>query len=103
MNHVNLVGQMTNVPTFFQLPNGRRTAHFTLITSEMVLDQDGNSKETKQWHRVFAWGKWVRVLEQLGAKGLQIAVEGKLTSRFYFKGGKREFVAAVEVNDLIIL
>jgi single-stranded DNA-binding protein len=50
-----------------------------------------------------AWGRWVKVLEELSVVGMEIAVEGKLTTRFYQKDGTRRFVSEVEVNDLIIL
>jgi hypothetical protein len=34
---------------------------------------------------------------------MEVAVEGKLTTRFYDKGGEKRFISEVEVNDLVIL
>ena len=45
----------------------------------------------------------VQVLEELGHVDLEVAIEGKLTSRFYQKGGEKRFVQEVEINDLVIL
>lgn len=104
MNHVNLIGKMSSNPKVVQLGNGRKVAKFTLSTQETYLDSEGNQKSKKEWHRLFAWGKWVQVLENLGSSGLGVAVEGKLTTRFYQdKRGERKFISEVEVNDLVFL
>lgn len=103
MNHVNLIGKMSSDPRFYELPNGRRIAQFTLSTTETVLDENGNSKKKSHWHRVAAWGKWVKVLEELGTKGIDLAIEGKLTTRFYERQGQKHFISEVEVNDLILV
>ena len=104
MNHVNLIGQMSSDPKFVYLPNGKRVAKFSLSTRETYLDDEGNTKNVNNWHRITAWGKWVSVLEQLGRKGQALAIEGKLRSRFFNdqKGGKKA-ITEVEINDLVIL
>jgi single-strand DNA-binding protein len=104
MNHVNLIGLMTNAPKVVELENGRRIARFSMSTKETYLDDEGKTKHVNNWHMVTAWGKWVSVLEELGAKGQALAIEGKLRSRFYKgKDGGSKSVTEVEINDLIIL
>ncbi len=103
MNHVNLIGKMASAPRYYELPNGRRVVQFILSTSEVYLDEKGKTKRKSNQHRIAAWGKWVQVLEQLGKVGMELAVEGKLTSRFYERSGEKQFISEVEVNDLIIL
>ena len=103
MNHVNLIGKLASVPRYYELPSGRKIAQLTLSTQETVLDDEGKTKKTNDWHRVSAWGRWVQVLEELGQKGMDLAIEGKLKTRFYEKSGKKQFISEVEVNDLIIL
>ncbi len=103
MNHVNLVGKLTSEPRFYELPTGKKVAQFTMSTKEIYLDEEGNTKNKSHWHRMSAWGRWVKVLEELGVVGMEIAVEGRLTTRFYQKDGNKRFVSEVEVNDLIIL
>lgn len=103
MNHVNLIGKMTSTPRFYDLPNGRRVAQFTMSTKETFLDEEGNTKKKSHWHRMSAWGRWVQVLKELGTEGMELAVEGKLTTRFYDKGGEKRFISEVEINDLVIL
>jgi len=103
MNHVNLIGKLTSAPRFYELPSGRKVAQFTMSTKETYFDEEGNSKDKKHWHRMSAWGRWVQVLEELASVGMEIAVEGKLTTRFYLKSGEKRYISEVEVNDLIIL
>lgn len=103
MNHVNLIGKMCSTPKIVELKNGRRIAKFSMATKEMVLTPEGNTQKRTQWHRLTAWGKWVKVLEELGANGMELAIEGKLTTRFYKQNGVKRCVSEVEINDLVIL
>ncbi len=103
MNHVNLIGKLSSDPKIIQLENGKRIAQFTLTTKEQYLDETGNVKSKSQWHRISAWGKWVKVLEELCEKGMQVAVEGKLVTHFYSAQGAKKTQVEVEANDIIIL
>ena len=103
MNHVNLIGKMASSPKYYELPNGRKVAQFILSTNEVYLDEKGKTKGKSHQHRLAEWGKWVQVLEQLANVGMDLAVEGKLTSRFYERAGEKHFISEVEINDLIIL
>lgn len=103
MNHVNLIGTMNSAPRFYVMPNGRRVAQFTLSTNESYMDESGEIKRKSHQHRLAAWGRWAKILEELGNEGMQLAIEGKLTTRFYEKGGEKRFISEVEVNDLVIL
>lgn len=103
LNHVNLIGKMSSEPRIVQLKDGSKVIKFSLSTKETYLDKDGSLKNNTNWHRITAWGKWVPVIEQLGAKGLALAIEGRLKSNFYRVNGKNTSYSEVEVNDLIIL
>ena len=104
MNNINLIGKISSDPKVIELSDGKKIVQFSLATKESYLDEAGNVKNKKQWHRISAWGNWVRVMEELGQKGLNLAVEGRLKSRFYqTSSGERRQVTEVEVNDLIIL
>ena len=51
-----------------------------------------------------AWGNWVNIIEHQASKGTNIAIEGRLTTRFYqdTKGVKKS-ISEVEINDLSII
>jgi len=104
INHVNIIGKLTSDPRIAVLPGGRKVAQFSLSTNETYLDENGKPCVKQNWHRMTAWGRWVNVLEELCTKGISVAVEGKLVSRYYrLDNGKRQMVSEIEVNDLIIL
>ena len=103
MNHVNLIGYMTAEARHVQLEDGKQLMRFTLATKEQFLDADGIMRKRSQWHLLSAWGRWTKVLETYGAKGVHLAIEGKLVGRFYRAGGQRRFVTEVEINDLVVL
>lgn len=103
MNHVNLIGKLSSLPKVIELSNGRKIAQFTMSTKEMYLDESGKPKTRSNWHRITAWGKWIQLLEEFGQQGMDLAVEGKLVTRFYGNQGVRKCVSEVEINDLIIL
>lgn len=103
MNHVNLIGKVSSAPKVIELNNGRKLAQFTMSTKELYLNEKGETKTRSNWHKLVAWGRWVNVLEELGTVGMDLAVEGKLVTRFYHEANKRKSSTEVEVNDLIIL
>jgi len=103
MNHVNLIGKISSSPTFTQLEDGRKIAKFSMSTKEIYLDPQGKTKTRNNWHLLTAWGRWIKVLEELGNVGSTMAVEGKLVSRFYNSNGQKKFISEVEVNDIILM
>jgi single-strand DNA-binding protein len=103
VNHVNIIGRMASEPKIAVLPGGRKVAQFSLATKESYLDEEGNVCVKQNWHRMTAWGRWVTVVEELCTKGLNVAVEGRLVTRFYRLNGKQQMFSEVEINDLIIL
>lgn len=104
MNHVNLIGKISSEPKVISLGNGKKLAQFSMSTEESYLDDLGNTLKKDQSHRITAWGNWVAILEELGQKGIQLAIEGKLVSRFYKnQAGDRKFITEVEINDLVLL
>jgi single-strand DNA-binding protein len=103
MNHVNLIGKVCSAPKVVELPDGRKIAQFTMSTKEVYFDATGKTKSRSNWHRLTAWGKWVKILEEMCQEGMDLAIEGKLVTRFYQNRGERKFISEVEINDLVIL
>jgi single-strand DNA-binding protein len=103
MNHVNLIGKISSHPRVTELQDGKIIAQFTLSTTEKYVDAKGEQKKRTNWHRLSAWGSWVKFLENRGKPGVELAVEGRLVTRFYGKPGTRKVVTEVEINDLILL
>ena len=101
MNHVNLIGKLCSAPKFRIAEDGRKIANFTMSTHEVYLNEKGDPQKINHWHRLTAWGNDLKALEELGERGRQMAVEGKLSTRFYIdKSGQRISSSEVLVNSL---
>lgn len=103
-NQVSIIGKIASEPRFSVLPDGKKVVNFSMSTQENILDREGNIHVKRNVHRITAFGRWARVLEELCSKGVHIAVDGKLVSRFYKTNeGERKMFSEIEVNDLVII
>ena len=74
-----------------------------MSTKETYFDEKGKSKSRDTWHTLTAWGNWIKVLEELELKGTNLAIEGKIVSRFYKAGGIPKLISEIEINDLTLI
>lgn len=103
-NHVSIIGKIASDPTFSVLPDGKKVVNFSMSTQENMLDREGNVHVKKNFHRITAFGRWARVFEELCGKGVHLAIDGKLVSRFYqTETGERKMFSEIEVNDMVII
>ncbi len=104
VNKVQLIGNIGMDPEMRTLENGNKMARFSLATNENYKDAKGKVVENTQWHNLVAWGKTAELVEQLCAKGKQIAVEGKLESNSYNdKEGVKRYATNIVVNEFKLL
>jgi single-strand DNA-binding protein len=103
-NQVRLIGNLGKDPEVREINNARKMAKFTLATNETYLNDKGEKVTETQWHNVVCWGKLANLTEKYLAKGSEIALEGKLTTRVYTdKDGQRRFITEVVGSDLVML
>jgi single-strand DNA-binding protein len=58
-------------------------ANFSVATKARFTDRNSERQERTEWHRVVAFGKLADNCQGLLAKGRQVYVEGRLTTRQY--------------------
>lgn len=103
-NKVQLIGRLGQDPEIVNFPNGGRIAKFSLATDDSYKDKDGKKVERTYWHNVVVSGGLVKVVEQYGSKGQEIAVEGKLTNRTWEdKNGQKRYFTEVQCTELLLL
>ncbi len=99
-----LIGHLGDAPKIIQFESGRKIANFSLATSEIEFDKDGNRISETTWHRMVAIGKMANMAQKYLHKGTEIAIEGKIANRTWGdREGNRHFVSEVIVNSLILL
>ena len=81
VNKVTLIGNLGRDPELRRLPNGAAVAKFSVATSERYKDREGNWHEQTEWHEVVVWRQLAERAEQRLRKGMQVYVEGKLSTR----------------------
>ena len=82
-NKVQLIGNLGNDPEIINLESGKTLAKFSIATNESYKDANGQKQTNTNWHNIVAWGKTADIIEKYVAKGKEVAIEGKLTSRSY--------------------
>jgi len=83
VNKVILVGHLGQNPTVRHLEGGKAVATFSMATNESYKNKEGEKVEHTEWHNIVIWGKLAEVAEQHFKKGMQLYIEGKLSTRSY--------------------
>jgi single-strand DNA-binding protein len=81
VNKVILVGYLGRDPELRHLEGGLMVARFSLATTEVHKDKNGNRIEHTEWHNIVLWRILAENAEKLLKKGSQIYLEGKLQTR----------------------
>ncbi|RBP34516.1 single-strand binding protein [Oceanihabitans sediminis] len=103
-NKVQLIGNLGNDPEIIQLESGKKLAKFSIATNENYRNAKGEKVTNTQWHNVVAWGKTADIVEKYVAKGKEVAVEGRLTTRSWDdKDGVKRYTTEVVCNELLLL
>ena len=103
VNKVILIGNLGKDPEVQNFETGKKAA-FSLATTEIQRDREGNEVQHTEWHNVVMWRGLADIAETYLKKGSQVYVEGKLRSRsFDGKDGVKRFVTEIQVDNLILL
>ena len=103
-NKVQLIGNLGNDPEIINLESGTKLAKFSIATNESYKNTQGEKVVDTQWHNVVAWGKTADIIESYVAKGKEVAIEGKLTTRSWDdKQGVKRYTTEVVCNEILML
>jgi len=103
VNKVILIGNLGKDPEVQNFETGKKAA-FSLATTEIQRDREGNEIQHTEWHNVVMWRGLADIAELYLRKGSQVYVEGKLRSRsFDAKDGTKRFITEIQVDNLVLL
>lgn len=103
-NKVQLIGYVGQDPEIKNLDTGKKLANLTIATNESYKNEQGDKVEKTEWHKVVAWGATAEIIEKFVTKGIQIALEGKLTHRTYDdKNGEKRYITEVQAHEILLL
>ena len=105
VNRVILIGNLGADPEVKSLESGVSVARLRLATSESYKDKNTNEwKENTEWHTITLWRNLAERAESTLRKGMQIYVEGKLSTRKWTdQEGKERYSTEVVGNYLRII
>ena len=81
LNKVILIGHLGKDPEIKYLEGNIAKLSFSLATSEIFKDKNGNKSEHVEWHNLVFWRNLAENGNKILKKGMQIYVEGKLKTR----------------------
>ena len=103
-NRVQLIGRLGQDPEVKQTKNGRTLARFSLATTEVYKNSQGERTEETQWHPIVIWGERAEIVGKYLRKGKEVALEGKLVHRTYDDAdGNKKYITEVVVNEFLML
>jgi single-strand DNA-binding protein len=103
VNKAILIGNLGADPEVRYAQNGKAVANFSVATSERWKGQDGQMKESSEWHRIVAWDKLAENCKEYLRKGSKVYVEGKLQTRKWQKDGVDQYTTEIIANNVQFL
>lgn len=101
VNKVILIGNLGKDPEVRHLDNGRAVANFSLATSEVYNNKNGERVTNTEWHNIVMWTPLAELAEKYLKKGRQIYLEGKLQTRSYDdKDGNRKYITEIVASTM---
>ena len=81
VNKVILVGNLGQDPESRFTPGGTAVTNLSIATNESWKDQNGETQERTEWHRVVMYGRMAETAVEYMKKGQMVYVEGRLNTR----------------------
>ena len=104
VNRVILFGNVGKNPEVKTFENGNKVVSFTVATSEIWTDKDGERKEQTEWHNISVFGKTADFVEKYVEKGARVFIEGKLRTRsFTTQSGEKRFITEILCQSIQLL
>ncbi|MBE49313.1 MAG: single-stranded DNA-binding protein [Flammeovirgaceae bacterium] len=104
VNKVILLGHLGKDPDVKKLDSGKSVANFSLATSEVYKNKEGEKVTNTEWHNIVLWSPLAEIAESYLKKGSQLYLEGKISNRSYEdKDGVKKYISEVVGRDITLL
>ena len=81
LNKIFVLGRLGKDPELKSTPSGARVCTFSIATSKVWKDKNGEQQEDTEWHNIVFWNKPAEVIEKYVKKGSLLLVEGHVKTR----------------------
>lgn len=103
VNKVILIGNLGKDPEVISFDGGVKKASFSIATTEVYRNREGQDVEQTEWHNIVMWRGLAEIAEKYLRKGSQIYVEGRIKYRSYEKDGQKRYITDIECDNLTML
>jgi len=104
LNRAQIIGNLTRDPETRTTPSGQNVANFSVATSFVWKDQQGQKQEKTEYHNIVAWGKLADIVQQYLGKGRKVYVEGRLQTRDWEgQDGVKRYRTEIVAENMIML
>jgi single-strand DNA-binding protein len=91
-NKIILIGNLGRDPEIRITDGSKKATSFSLAVNDSYTDRNGNKVEKTEWFRITFWGPRGETAAQYLKKGMQVYVEGRLsTSTYTDQNGQSRF------------
>ena len=104
VNKVILIGNLGQDPEVRYMPNGKAVAIFSVATSEVWTDQQGQKQERTEWHRCVIYARLAEIAGEYLKKGSKVYLEGRLQTReWQDQQGQKHYTTEIIVGEMQML
>lgn len=98
-----LIGNLGKDPEVFSFETGVKKVTFSLATTEIYRNKDGQDVEQTEWHNIVVWRSLADIAEKFLKKGSQVYIEGRIRYRTYEKDGQKKYITDIEADNINML
>ena len=102
LNRAVLIGEVERVEYRIG-PSGKPRLWFKLHSEEATVDEEGQERVRHAWNSVVVWGKRAEGLRLHIQEGTKLAIEGRLVTSSWEKGGQRRYRTEVHAASVVFL
>ncbi len=104
VNKVILIGNLGKDPEIQKFDNGVKKASFSLATTEVFKNKEGDRTPHTEWHNIILWRGLAEVAESYLKKGNTIYLEGKIRRRDWEdKDGQKRYTYEIMGDSMTML
>ena len=104
VNKVILLGRLGKDPEVRYTNSGTAITSFSMATSTMFTNKEGQKEEKTEWHKIVAFGRLGEICGEYLAKGKQVYIEGRIQTRDWEdKEGKKRWTTEIIVQNMQLL
>jgi len=104
LNKAMIIGNLTRDPEVRTTPSGQSVASFSVATSRVWKNAEGQKQEAVEYHNIVAWGKLAEICGQYLNKGKKVYVEGRIQTRdWQGQDGVKRYRTEIITENMIML